>query len=270
MTTATAGARPASPLRRGLAVLAAHWDDAPAAERVCHVVGVVLVAAGVFHLGVFAVLGGPWEGPVSWRKPATFGVSFGLTLITIAWVTSYVRLRPHLRAVLLGVFAADCAAEVGGITLQAWRHVPSHFNRETTVDGLVSTMLAAGGVILVAVLVVFSVQALRGDPGLPASMRLALRAGFLTLLVGLASGAAMIARGMTLVAAGRPELAYQVGGFLKPVHGVSLHGVLVLPALAWLLGRTRWDEPRRTRVVALAAAGYGFAIGGALLLSLAR
>jgi hypothetical protein len=100
-------------------------------------------------------------------------------------------------------------------------------------------------------------------------MRLALRAGFITLLVGLASGAAMIARGVTLVNTGHQQLAYQVGGFLKPVHGVSLHGVLVLPALAWLLSFTDWDEARRTRVVAMAVAGYGVAIAAALAYSLA-
>jgi hypothetical protein len=232
-------------------------------------VGTVLLLVGVFHLGVFAIRGGPWEGPVSWRKPSTFGLSFGLTLITITWVTSYLRIGSRVRTVLLGVFAADCAAEVGGITLQAWRHVPSHFNRETATNSAVSTMLAVGGGILIAVLVAFAVHAFHGNAHLPASMRLALRAGFVTMLIGLASGAAMIARGVVQVNAGHQQLAYQVGGFLKPVHAVSLHGVLVLPALAWLLGRTGWSESRRTRSVALAAICYAAAIGGALILSLA-
>jgi len=54
--------------------------------------------------------------------------------------------------VLLGVFAADCVVEVGGITLQAWRHVPSHLNRETPFNSAVSMVLAAGGGVLIAVL----------------------------------------------------------------------------------------------------------------------
>jgi hypothetical protein len=126
-----------------------------------------------------------------------------------------------------------------------------------------------GGGILIAVLVAFAVHAFHGNAHLPASMRLALRAGFVTMLIGLASGAAMIARGVVQVNAGHQQLAYQVGGFLKPVHAVSLHGVLVLPALAWLLGRTGWSESRRTRSVALATICYAAAIGGALVLSLA-
>lgn len=268
MPTATAlGTRNDRPRYR-LGAAASGWATARTVERVCCLIGAGLFLAGLFHLGVFAVRGGAWAGPVSWRKPATFGLSFGLTLVTVAWVTSYLRVGARLRALLLGVFAADCVVEVGGITVQAWRGVPSHFNMQTTLNRSVSMTLAVGGGILIAVLVTFAVAALRGNPDLPADMRLALRAGFVTMLIGLASGAAMIARGVTLVNTGHQELAYQLGGFLKPVHAVSLHGVLVLPALAWLLARTGWTESRRVRAVAAATGCYAAAIAAALAISL--
>ncbi|MFJ9407383.1 hypothetical protein [Streptomyces sp. NPDC101393] len=129
-------------------------------------------------------------------------------------------------------------------------------------------LLAVGGAVLVVTLVLFAVHAFRGNPALAPSMQLALRAGFVALLIGLASGAAMIVRGVIEVNSGQQHLAYAVGGFLKPVHGVSLHGILVLPALAWLSARTHWSEERRTRLVALGACAYGVAICGALALSL--
>jgi hypothetical protein len=251
-----------------MTLTAARRTEIRPVERACYAVGAALILAGLFHLGVFAVRGGPWSGPVSWRKPTTFGLSFGLTLATVAWVTSYLRLPGRLRTVLLLVFAADCVVEVAGITVQAWRRVPSHFNMSGTTNRSIAIMLAIGGAVLVATLTVFAVAALRGDPAQAPSMRLALRAGFVTLLIGLASGIAMIARGVALGNSGHPELAYQLGGFLKPVHGVSLHGVLVLPAVAWLLRRTPWPEARRVRAVALAAGAYGAAIAGALALSL--
>jgi hypothetical protein len=224
-------------------------------DGIWYVLGAVLLASGLFHLAVFAVDGGPWNGPVSWRKPSTFGLSFGLTLITIAWVSSYLPIGDRLRAWLLGVFAADCFVEVGGITLQAWRRVPSHVNRETPFDSAVSTVLAAGGGVLIVILAVLAVSAYQPNPRTTADMRLALRAGFATLMVGLATGAAMIARGVIEVNTGHQQEAYDAVGFLKLVHGVSLHGVLVLPALAWLLSFTAWNEARRTRVVATAAGG---------------
>ncbi|MDH6222185.1 hypothetical protein [Streptomyces pseudovenezuelae] len=233
------------------------------AERLCHATGLVLILSGLVHLGVFAVDGGPWDGPVSWRKPVTFGLSFGATLIAITWVTSYLRVGPRLRALLLTVFAADCVVEVGGITLQAWRRVPSHLDMETPFDTVVSMTLAVGGGVLVVLLAVFAVASFRHRPTGPAGMPLAIRSGFAILLVGLASGAAMIARGVVLTRTGHQEAAYHSTAPLKPLHGVSLHAVLVLPALAWLLSYTSWSETTRRRIVATATGCYVAAVAGA-------
>ncbi|WP_031165614.1 hypothetical protein [Streptomyces durhamensis] len=234
-----------------------------AVDRLCHATGLLLVLSGLVHLLVFAVDGGPWDGPVSWRKPVTFGLSFGLTLIAITWVTSYLRVGPRLRSALLLVFSADCVVEVGGITLQAWRRVPSHLNMETRFDTAVSMTLAVGGGVLVALLTVFAVASFRHRPAGPAGMPLAVRSGFALLLVALASGAAMIARGVVLTRTGHQEAAYHSTAPLKPLHGVSLHAVLVLPALAWLLSRSPWSERTRRRIVATAAGCYAAAVAGA-------
>ncbi|MET8248985.1 hypothetical protein ABZV31_34210 [Streptomyces sp. NPDC005202] len=233
------------------------------AERLCHATGLLLVLSGLAHLGVFAVDGGPWDGPVSWRKPVTFGLSFGATLIAVTWVTSYLRVGERLRATLLVVFAADCVVEVGGITLQAWRRVPSHLNMQTPFDTAVSMTLAVGGGVLVALLTVFAVASFRHRPTGPAGMPLAVRSGFAILLVALASGAAMIARGVVLTRTGHQQAAYHSTAPLKPLHGVSLHAVLVLPALARLLSRTSWSEQVRQRIVTAAVGAYAAAVVGA-------
>lgn len=232
-------------------------------ERLCHATGVLLVLSGLAHLVVFAVAGGPWGGPVSWRKPVTFGLSFGVTLIAVTWVTSYLRVGTRTRAALLTVFAADCVVEVGGITLQAWRGVPSHLDMETPFDTVVSMTLAVGGGVLVLLLTAFAVASFRHRPSGPAGMDLAVRSGFALLLVALASGAAMIARGVVLTRTGHQEAAYHSTAPLKPLHGVSLHAVLVLPVLAWLLSRTRWSETLRRRILYAAIGSYVTAVAGA-------
>ncbi|WP_251095200.1 hypothetical protein [Streptomyces sp. Caat 7-52] len=229
-------------------------------DRVCHTTGLLLILSGLVHLVVFAVDGGPWNGPVSWRKPVTFGLSFGVTLIAVTWVTSYLRTGDRLRAALLLVFAADCVVEVGGITLQAWRRVPSHLNMETPFDTGVSMTLGVGGGVLVVLLTLFAVASFRHRPTGPAGMPLAVRSGFALLLVALASGAAMIARGVVLTRTGHQEAAYHSTAPLKPLHGVSLHAVLVLPLLARLLTRTPWGEGVRRRIVATAAGCYTAAV----------
>jgi hypothetical protein len=233
-------------------------------ERLACAVGAGLVGSGLVHLVVFFVDGGPWDGPVSWRKPFTFGVSFGLTLIAVAWVTSYVRMAARTRAVLLALFSADCVLEVAGITVQAWRGVPSHFDMETPADTAVAMSLAAGGALLVVVLGTFAVAAFRSAPSGPAGMPVALRAGFASLAVGLLSGAAMIARGVAETRTGHQQAAYHSTGMLKPLHGVTLHAVLVLPALAWAVSRTGWPAARQRRAVLAGAWVYAAAAVGAL------
>ncbi|NUP62933.1 MAG: hypothetical protein HOW71_12285 [Nonomuraea sp.] len=222
-----------------------------------------MILSGLVHLVVFIVDGGPWDGPVSWRKPVTFGLSFGATLIAVTWVTSYLRIGSRLRALLLVVFAADCVVEVGGITLQAWRRVPSHLDMETPFDTAVSMTLAVGGGVLVVLLTMFAVASFRHRPAGPEGMALAVRSGFAILLVALASGAAMIARGVVLTRTGHQEAAYHSTAPLKPLHGVSLHAVLVLPVLARLLSGTSWSEPARRRIVATATGCYVAAVIGA-------
>jgi hypothetical protein len=232
--------------------------------RILLAVSALLVLSGLFHLLVFAIDDRPWAGPVSWRKPFTFGVSFGLTLASVVWVTSYLRLPERTRSLLLAIFAADCVVEVAGITLQAWRGVPSHLNRSTPANTAVAMTLAAGGAVLIVVLGRFALAAVRGQTDAAPSMRLALRAGFVLLMLGLVSGAAMIARGTVAMNDGPAAHAYAMTGFLKEFHGVTLHGVLVLPGLAWLLARTSWDESRQVRVVAAGVAAYAIAALGVL------
>jgi hypothetical protein len=72
----------------------------------------------------------------------------------------------------------------------------------------------------------------------------------------MAIGGVMIARGMMLVFVGEPARAYATGGALKPTHAVTMHAILVLPALAWLLSFADWSEWRRRQVVLVASAGY--------------
>ena len=230
------------------------WRGNRALERVGYAAGALLIASGLVHFAILAFSGGSWEGPASLRKAVTFGFSFGVTLVTIVWVTSWLTLGDRTRRALLGAFIVACVLETLLVSLQAWRGVPSHFNIETTFDGLVARALAAGGVALIAIIVSLTFASLRAQPAIPASLRIAIRIGFVMLCSSLAVGALMIAKGMALVFAGHPQAAYATGGWLKPTHAVTMHAILVLPALARLLSFADWPERRRLRVV-LAAAG---------------
>lgn len=230
-------------------------------ERACYLVAAVLVTSGIFHLGVLLATGGTWSGPVSWRKPTTFGLSFGLTVATLTWVLSFLPMAQRTRARLLAAFATAGAVEVAGITAQAWRRVPSHFippDGATGLDLLAAVAAASGAVVIVAVVVTSTVLALRRHAEVDPGALLALRVGFLALLLAMAIGVLMLAGGQVLTRTqGDVAPAFAFTAVLKPGHAATMHGVLVLPAIAWLLRFTCSSESFRLTVVRLAAAGYG-------------
>jgi hypothetical protein len=243
------------------------WTKGRRVERVAYVISAVLFAAGVAHLGVLVVSGTTWLGPLSYRKAMTFGLSFGLTLAGVAWATSFVRLRPRTRTVLLGLFGGASVVEVVLVTMQAWRGVPSHFNFETGFDAAVSATLAGGGGVLVGTAIAFTAAALRASGDTSPSMRLAVRFGFFALLVALGVGAMMIADGVALSRGGQPQLAYTQAGALKLFHAVPMHAILIVPGLAWLLRFTNWGETRRVRVIWGAIGVYSLLIVAAAIVS---
>lgn len=176
-------------------------------DRRLYALSGLLVASGLVHLVVWLVLGGAWSGPVSGRKPFTFGLAFGVILATITWVTRY--LTSRFRAGWLAAF--------------------------------------------------------RPNPALAPSMRLAVRAGFVSFAAALLIGAAMIAIGVVRSRTVSLAAAYAATGNLTSGHAATMHGMLVLPVLAWLAARTGWSESRRVRVVALGCAGYLVAAGAVVV-----
>jgi hypothetical protein len=96
------------------ASLAGEWRQARPTQRFAYLVGGALMLAGVAYLAAWLVVGGAWQGPVSFRNPATFGTSFGLTTNTLAWVTGRLRVSGRIRWLLLGPLAAVRAVAGGG------------------------------------------------------------------------------------------------------------------------------------------------------------
>ena len=178
-----------------------------AVERAAYAIGGLLLLRGVIHLALLVMGSGTWEGPLSLRKAATFGLSFGLMLVNLTFIASFVSLKDRTRTLLVGLFAAACVLETWPVSLQVWRGVPSHFNVETPFDAVVAQSLAFGGITLVAVIVVLTVAAFRAGAALPTSLRTAIRVGLAALVGAQIAGGVMIATGMRLVFDGDPQRA---------------------------------------------------------------
>ncbi len=228
------------------------------------VVGAVLVGSGLAHVAVWAALGGPWEGPVTWRKPILFGISGGLTSLSLGWGLAWLAPRRGDLAIAWAT-ALSLLVEVALIDLQRWRGVASHFNRATPLD---SWLYDAMGILIVFVTLVcidFTVRLWRRPPaGMTGDMVMAARAGFALVSVSCLLGIWSNAYGEWRMQAGLAPETFGAAGVVKFPHGAVIHAAQWLPALAWVARRAGLAERRRLRLVACAAAGSAIVLAYAL------
>lgn len=245
-----------NPTTRG-ALAGAWWPVArDREERLLLGLGAALLATGVFHALLWAAQGAPpLGGPVSWRKPIVFGLSSGVTTLSVAWLARALGEAPW-RGWWVRLYAATMALEIGLIDLQRWRGVGSHFNAATPLDGAIFSLM---GVLICASVTAVGVLGYRlaRATRLPADTRWAGGAGVALLLAGSAVGAYMAAHGSATGATG--------GGAMKLPHAVALHGIQALPLFAWWLGRQGVPPAVRLRLVQGAAAGHALLFAGGLL-----
>ena len=227
------------------------------------VIGFLLIASGLAHLVVWAVLGGPWEGPVSWRKPILFGISGGLTSLSLGWAWSKLPSRWG-DGWLAATAAWTLLVEVALIDLQAWRGMASHFNRATPFD---SFLYDAMGLLILWVTLVsvdLTIRFFRQPAGVARDMLLAARAGLVLLVISCVLGIWVSVHGDMRMAAGLAPDRYGAAGVPKFPHGAVIHALQWLPMLAWAARRAGFTE--RWRVWLVAAATCGTALLGCFAL----
>lgn len=225
-------------------------------SRSLALIGLALFLSGVAHVVVWAVLGGPWEGAVTWRKPILFGISGGLTSLSLAWVWSKLPLRRG-DARLAAATAWSLFVEVFLIDLQRWRGVASHFNRATPLDAALYDAMGVLIIFVSFVIVDLTVRLFRGGASLPPDMLLAARAGMLLLVVSCVLGVWVSVFGDQQAAAGLEPERYGAAGVPKFPHGMVIHAIQWLPAIAWAARWAGLGEGARLRVVVAAVVGTG-------------
>lgn len=221
-------------------------------QLVLFVVGGILWASGVVHCLVWLADGGSLAGPVSWRKPILFGLSAGVTVLSIGWLMGKLPRRIG-DSLFLGAFAIVMLFEVGLITLQQWRGVASHFNRETPFDSAILTSIET--LIFFATLVIADLT-LRSFGRLQASadMALAMRGGMALLLFSCLLGFVLVGYGNWRVAQDQAPEVYGAAGVMKFPHGVPMHAIQFLPLLVWTLRKLGVSESSRLRSTTYALA----------------
>ncbi len=205
--------------------------------RLSLVIGGLLMASGVYHLVLLWVTDSDWSGPVSLRKPGLFGVSAGLTVWSIAWVLT--QLVPRQKDSLFSsLMSIGLLVEVGLITVQQWRGVPSHFNRSTALDASIESAML-GLILLVTAGIAWLCLRSRHLLPMPESRSISIRAGLWLLLVSCGLGFLITIAAQINLAAGHSPEIWRQAGVLKYPHGAVLHAIQALPLLSLLLQSLR-------------------------------
>ena len=223
-------------------------------------------------------------GVNGWFKPLKFVLSAAIYAATFLWLLTFVRGRNRWVGRLAAGVSLALLVEIGLIIFQAARGLTSHFNVATPLDaaifsimGIFISLLA----VLNLVLAIFLISQRIDDPVMAWGVRLAVLLALLGMVPGmlmtggptsaqqavLAAGAPLTVAGAHSVgvADGGPGLPFlgwsTVGGDLRAGHFLGLHGMQVLPLLAFALTRPRVSRrfsPRR-RVTLLWIGGLSYA-----------
>jgi hypothetical protein len=220
-------------------------------------------------------------GAPAWLKPMKFAFSTVIAGWSFAFCIASLRAWPRLARVLDWVLAIALAIEIALIDMQAARGTTSHFNVATSFDGAVFAVMGVSiaciWLAMLALTVLLFRQSFAGS-----AWGWSLRLGMVLAVIGTGSGGLMtvpnsqqlanarasgrlpIAGGHTVGAPdggrGLPITGWSADhGDLRIAHFVGMHGLQVLPLLAWWVGRRRAaPEEQRKLVFAMFASYLGF------------
>lgn len=215
-----------------------------------------MMAAGMAHVPIWWLSGTDWSGPISFRKPILFGLSTGVTALSVTWVSTKIPWN-RFDHWFIHVFSWSLGIEVFLITLQQWRGVASHFNRSTPLDAAILTAIE---ILITSATAYILYLTLRVWGRLDASpaMKVAIRYGMLLLLLGCLLGFVITMLGYQAITAGANPGIYGRAGVLKFPHGIPLHAIQLLPILVALSQALNWSQNFQSKLI---QSGFFLTIG---------
>jgi hypothetical protein len=219
-------------------------------------------------------------GAPAWLKPAKFALSTMIACWSFAFCMASTTVWRRVTRSLDVVLASGLFIEIALIDMQAARGTSSHFNLATQLDtavyGVMGVSIACIWLAMLVLTVVLFRQSFAGS-----AWGWSLRLGMVLALIGTGSGTLMTAPNSRQLAeahvTGRLPVggAHTVGapdgglglpvtgwsadhGDLRVAHFLGMHGLQVLPLLAWWIARRRTSADGRTQrnLIFAAAASY--------------
>jgi hypothetical protein len=255
--------------------MATGWRKAPALT----VFGFVMAVDLVFCLLGLVVDHRMITGAPAWLKPAKFAISTLIASWSFAFCMASTAVWPRFVRVLDWLLAAGLAIEIALIDLQAARGTSSHFNVDHQFDAMVFAVMGISIACIWLSMLLLTVVLFRQP--FASAWGWSLRLGMVLALVGTGSGALMtVPNSQQLAAAhttghmaivgghtvgapdggpGLPVTGWSADhGDLRIAHFVGMHGLQVLPFLAWWIARRRPAIAERVQrnLVFVLATGY--------------
>jgi hypothetical protein len=259
-----------------------------AASPALTVMGFIMAADLVFCMAGLVADHRVITGAPAWLKPAKFALSTMIAAWSFAFCIASTTVWPHIRRALDVVLAAGLFIEIALIDMQAARGTSSHFNVGAHFDAAVFAVMGVTIVCVWLSMLVLAVVLFR-QPLIHSAWGWSLRLGMVLALIGTGSGGLMAVpnsqqlanahatgrlptAGAHTVGApdggrGLPVTGWSVDhGDLRIAHFLGMHGLQVLPLLAWWIARRRaFASVRTQRNLIFAAATSYLALFGLVL-----
>ncbi len=244
------------------------------------VLGFIMAADLVFCMLGLVVDRRVITGAPAWLKPAKFALSTMIACWSFAYCIASITIWPRLARALDILLAAGLFLEIALIDMQAARGTISHFNNGTHFDAMVYAVMGLSIACIWLSMLLLTIVLFR-QPFAGSAWGWSLRLGMVLALFGTGSGGLMTmpssrqlaeahATGrMPIVGAhtvgapdggrGLPVTGWSVEhGDLRIAHFIGMHGLQVLPLLAWWIARRRAPVDARTQrnLVFAAATSY--------------
>jgi hypothetical protein len=217
-------------------------------------------------------------GAPAWLKPAKFALSTMIASWSFAYCIASITIWPRVSRALDILLAAGLFLEIALIDMQAARGTTSHFNISNHFDATVYAVMGISIACIWLSMLLLTIVLFR-QPFAGSAWGWSLRLGMVLALFGTGSGGLMtmpssqqlaeehVTGRIAIVGAhtvgapdggrGLPVTGWSVEhGDLRIAHFIGMHGLQVLPLLAWWIARRGLPQETQRRLVFSFAGSY--------------
>jgi hypothetical protein len=217
-------------------------------------------------------------GAPAWLKPAKFALSTMIASWSFAYCIASITIWPRVSRALDILLAAGLFLEIALIDMQAARGTTSHFNISNHFDATVYAVMGISIACIWLSMLLLTIVLFR-QPFAGSAWGWSLRLGMVLALFGTGSGGLMtmpssqqlaeehVTGRIAIVGAhtvgapdggrGLPVTGWSIEhGDLRIAHFIGMHGLQVLPLLAWWIARRGLPQETQRRLVFSFAGSY--------------